>query len=68
MDAFMEMAKKEGGDAGVAVLMYRSGYTISLVEKAKSVGVTFKDLEEIYGMFGPTSALVLSEFCGRIKT
>jgi hypothetical protein len=67
MESFVELAVKEGGDAMTAKQMWRSGCTEGLVEQAKKAGLTFKDLEEIYGTFGQNSMPVVIEVISRIK-
>jgi hypothetical protein len=67
MESFCELAVKEGGDVMTARQMWRSGCTEGLVEQAKKAGLTFKDLEEIYGTFGQNSMPVVIEVIGRIK-
>lgn len=67
MEKFVETAKQEGGDSDMARTMWRSGYTAATVEKAREIGLTYKDLEAVYGLFGATSALVVNEILSRIK-
>jgi hypothetical protein len=67
LEEFCELAVKEGGDAMTAKQMWRSGCTEGLVQKAREAGLTFKDLEEIYGTFGQNSMPVVIEVISRIK-
>jgi hypothetical protein len=67
MESFVELAVKEGGDAMTAKQMWRSGCTEGLAQKAKEVGLAYKDLEEVYGLFGQNSMPVVIEVISRIK-
>lgn len=67
MDEFVKAAVSEGGDAETARMMWRAGMTDSFVKKAKESGLTYQDLEQIWGSFGQNSVPVLIEVVSRIK-
>lgn len=67
VDDMVTKAKAEGCEADRARDAWRAGLTDSTVSKAESVGLTLKDLLEVFNMFGSSSVLVMVELFGRIK-
>lgn len=67
MEDFVKFAVEEGGSSEKARLLWRSGVTESLIRKAKEIGLSYKDIEEVYFSFGATSVLVIIEVVSRAK-